>query len=201
MLCTRCNTDKAEDEFGNKKTRKSGKQVWCKLCTSTYYNKWRIDNKSISKPLEIKQFNKFYTSIHGRAVHMLNNLRARAKRNDIECNISIEWIEGRLNKGTCEATGLPFILKTNQGKGHRTNSFSPSIDRIDQTGPYTESNCEMTCWIYNRAKGAFPLADLIIMMESYLQFHKTPINVADETTGILACSPLSSQENNMPCRI
>ncbi len=181
MLCPKCNTDKTEDEFGNKKTRKSGKQIWCKLCTQKYYNEWRVNNREKSKPLEIKQFNTFYTSTHGRAVHMLNNLRARAKRNNIECNIPIKWIEDRLMTGTCEVTGLPFVLKTNQGKGHRTNSFSPSIDRIDQAGPYTEANCEMTCWIYNRAKGAFPLADLIIMMEAYLKLNKPTIDIANES--------------------
>lgn len=181
MLCPKCNTDKTEDEFGNKKTRKSKKQLWCKKCCYEYAQSWRVKNKDKSQPIEINQFKRFYASIHGRAVHMLNNLRARAKRNDIECNISIEWIEDKLNNGACEVTGIPFVLKCNQGKGHRTNSFSPSIDRINQTGPYTEDNCEMTCWIYNRAKGAFPLADLIIMMEAYLKLNKPTIDIANES--------------------
>lgn len=181
MLCSRCVTDRPEEEFGNKKTNKTGKQIWCKECTYLFAKEWRVNNRDKSKPIEENQFKRFYTTIHGRAVHMLNNLKSRAKRNNIKCDISIKWIEDRLNRGTCEATGIPFIITINHGKGHRTNSFSPSIDRIDQTGPYTESNCEMTCWIYNRAKGAFPLADLVIMMKSYLETNKSTIDISDKT--------------------
>lgn len=158
--CNKCNTNKSLDDFGNKKNTPDGKQLWCKLCTNEYYSTWRVKNKEISGPQERKQFKKFYSTVHGRAVHMLNNARARAKRARIAFTIDVIWIENKLVDGICEVTNIPFILKENLGKGHKTNSFSPSIDRIDQTGAYTPENCQMTCWIYNRAKGAFPLDDL-----------------------------------------
>ena len=105
---------------------------------------------------------------------MHNNMRARAKRNGIQHDISIEWIETRLQSGVCEVTGIPFVFKESTGKGHRENSFSPSLERIDPTGPYSEDNCQITCWIYNRAKGAFPLADLITLVNALAE--KTIVN-------------------------
>ena len=163
-LCGKCNTEKSLIEFGNKVTAKDGKQLWCTLCANAYYRKWRLLNKNKSKPLEEKSFKNFYSTVHGRAVHMYNNMRTRTKKNDTSFDLTVEWIENKLLTGICEVTGIPFVIKENGGKGHKTNSFSPSIDRISQTGPYTQDNCQITCWIYNRAKGAFPIEDLQRMM-------------------------------------
>lgn len=165
-LCNKCETRKPLSQFGKKKTSNDGLQLWCSECTKSYYNQWRKSNKELSTPNEARSFKKFYGSIHGRAVHMHNNMRARAKRNGVECSITLSWIESKLTVGKCEATHLPFVFKEGTGKGHRENSFSPSIERIDPTGSYSEENCQMTCWIYNRAKGAFPLADLITMVSA-----------------------------------
>lgn len=167
--CSRCKTNKPISEFGIKKTSKDGLQLWCKVCTREYYNQWRVANEDKSKPTEIKSFNNFYTSIHGRAVHMINNARRRAASRGLEFDLDEDWIEERLLKAVCEVTGLPLNIATNGGKGHIKNSFSPSIDRIIQKGPYTKENCRITCWIYNRARGAFPPHDFDLMVEAINQ--------------------------------
>jgi len=163
-ICNKCDTEKSLSEFGSNKKEKDGKQIWCKLCSNAYYSAWRIKNKELSGPQERKQFKRFYSTVHGRAVHMNNNAKARAKRMGLSYTLDVTWVENKLIDGLCEVTGIPFILRENLGKGHRTNSFSPSIDRINQSGDYSPDNCQMTCWIYNRAKGAFPLKDLETMM-------------------------------------
>lgn len=157
--CPRCKIEKPDSEFADRAGRKTKKQLWCKSCANMYYSEWRLQNKEKSKPIEEKSFRKFYSTPHGRAVHMLNNIRSRAKKANLKMSITIEWLENKL-QGVCEVTGIPFILQENGGRGHRVNSLSPSVDRIDQTGDYTPENCQMTCWIYNRAKGAFPVDDL-----------------------------------------
>lgn len=160
-ICPRCKEQK--EQFS--KASKTNTAVWCKQCTNSYYREWRKNNPKAQKG-ESKQFNTFYTTIKGRAVHMLNNCRARAGKKSLECNLTTEWIVSKLELGVCEATGLPLQLKTNGGKGHKTNSFSPSLERIDNSKGYTEDNCQITCWIYNRAKGAFPIADLLTMLKA-----------------------------------
>lgn len=165
-LCGRCSITKPLVDFGEKVTAKDGKQIWCKECTREYYNKWRKSNRNKAKRLEEQSFGRFYTTIHGRAVHMLNNAKRRAKQKGLECELDVNWIEERLMNGLCEVTGIPLIIAENGGKGHVANSFSPSIDRIEQNGPYSKSNCRITCWIYNRARGAFPPHDFDILIDS-----------------------------------
>lgn len=165
-LCKRCNTVKLIAEFGDNKSKDTKKQAWCKDCTNAYYKAWRTANRNKSKPVEEKQFETFYTTLHGRAVHMINNMRRRAKVKNLHVDIDVDWVESKLIVGVCEVTGIPFDIKVNGGKGHKTNSFSPSIDRIQQDGPYTKDNCRVTCWIYNRARGSFPPADFDIMLNA-----------------------------------
>jgi hypothetical protein len=164
--CSRCKETKSTGLFGKKKTNTDGLQDWCSECTNAYYRTWRKTNTDVSTANEKKSFRNYYATLHGRAVHMHNNMRARAKRNGVQCDISIEWIETRLQTGVCEVTGIPFVFKEGTGKGHKENSFSPSIERVNPIGPYSEDNCQVTCWIYNRAKGAFPLADLTTLVNA-----------------------------------
>ncbi len=112
------------------------------------------------------RFHNFYATIKGRTGHMLNNARARAKRKHLPCDLDYQFLANKLTAGYCEVTGLPFVIKSHNGKGHRTNSFSPSVDRIDNTKGYTKDNVRMVVWIYNRAKGAFPINDLLVMLQA-----------------------------------
>lgn len=131
-----------------------------------YQKAWEEKNPENTKQRNIKRFKKYYNTDNGRAEHMLNNARGRADRKKLECTLTKEWILDKLQSGKCEVTNIPFVLESNGGKGHKQNSFSPSIDRINQTGPYTPQNCRITVWIYNRARGAFPDGDFDKLISS-----------------------------------
>ncbi len=97
---------------------------------------------------------------------MLNNARKRAVKDGIQCSITQDWIKEKLEKGVCEVTGILLELNVGNGKGSRKNSFSPSLDRINQTGDYSPENTRLTCWIYNRARGAFSDTDFDRMVDA-----------------------------------
>jgi len=137
------------------------------------WQKQRVSrNPENEKKVSKRRFEKFYLTINGRATHLLNNARSRAKKQNIQCTLTQEWIKAKLDVGICEVTGIPFEYNVGQGIGHKTNSFSPSLDRISQKGDYTPENVRLTCWIYNRARGAFPDADFDRMLKAVAQIQK-----------------------------
>jgi hypothetical protein len=140
---------------------------------SEYHREKRAErlnrNPERQKRYEAKQFSKFYCTHKGRATHMLNNAHSRARKLGVNCTLTHEWIQQKLDVGVCEVTGIPFQFTINGGKGHKNNPFSPSLDRINQLGDYTQDNVRVTCWIYNRARGAFPDSAFDKMIEALIK--------------------------------
>ena len=87
------------------------------------------------------------------AAALLHQCRCRDKQRGLECTLTIEWIEQRLQSGVCEVTGIAFVT------GSARHPFLPSIDRIDSSKPYTPDNCRIVLWIINAAKQALPEDD------------------------------------------
>lgn len=119
--------------------------------------------RSPSEQPSSARFDRFYASVKGRTGHMLNNARQRSRRLGVECTLTPEWLTERLTAGYCEVTEIAFDMTAGHGKGSRKNPFAPSVERKDPTGPYSPDNCVMTVWIYNRAKGAFRVEDLLTL--------------------------------------
>lgn len=167
--CTKCKLWKTYDRFAKCKSTKDGKQSWCKGCTSVACKQYAINNRERAQAFAKDRRDRNYGSFKGRAKHMLVEARHRAKAFSVDYALTLDWLLPKLENGVCEQTGLPFQFLIKTGKGHRTNSFAPSLDRIDPTGPYTPENVQVVVWIYNRAKGAFPVEDFYTMCRKVVE--------------------------------
>src|SRR6202012_5673358 len=80
-----------------------------------------------------------------RAKLFLHRAKKVCKKMGVECDLTEEWIQTRLDAGTCELSGIPFDFD-----GKKTPN-SPSVDRKVAAGPYTKDNCRLVLWSINRA--------------------------------------------------
>ena len=77
---------------------------------------------------------------------MLARRNARTKTHGYECTLTEEWVQEKLDAGVCERTGLTLVQAFDKGP------LTPSIDKIEPGGGYTNGNCQMVCFAYNRLK-------------------------------------------------
>lgn len=82
----------------------------------------------------------------------------------MECSITEEWLSDKLSTGVCDVTGIKFDMLPPVKS--RMRAFAPSVDRIDSSLGYNESNCQVVCWLYNRAKGDGTHADVMKLAEA-----------------------------------
>lgn len=81
---------------------------------------------------------------NNRALWLLYDVRKRSKKMGMECDLTKEWIEQKF-AGVCELSGTAFDMVSKRGV------HTPTIDRINPSGPYTQANCRMIIWFLNRA--------------------------------------------------
>jgi len=86
----------------------------------------------------------------GRAISLISNARKRSKQRNVPMEITVEWVEAQLIKGTCQITGISFNLDpTPEDVTRRWDA--PSLDRINKDLPYSETNTRVVLWAVNCA--------------------------------------------------
>ncbi len=99
-----------------------------------------------------------------RANDMLYCAKDRAKKKGLPYNLTKEFVVSKLKIGICPVTGLSFDM-TMRPLGERSQ-LVPTIDRKDPKIGYTIDNCQVVCWLYNRAKGDGTHADVMKLAEA-----------------------------------
>jgi hypothetical protein len=89
--------------------------------------------------------------------------KIRAKKKGLEFSISRKFVEDAVLSGRCSVTNIKFTKKSSS---KNYGAFGASIDRINPKLGYTESNCQIVCWIYNRAKGNGTHKEVLILAEA-----------------------------------
>ena len=97
---------------------------------------------------------------------LLNRVKHRAKRDGIGFDLVAADV---VYPATCPVLGITLVRA--RGKGPRDDS--PSIDRIDNTKPYTKGNVRVISWRANRIKGNSTLAELRAIV-AYAESGATP---------------------------
>jgi hypothetical protein len=100
----------------------------------------------------------------GRTTHLLNGAAKRAKKKNWPMTIDKKRIQGIIEKGVCELTGLPFILAQDQPTYH--NPYAPSLDRIDSGLGYLDSNVRVVLAAVNRSLGAEGEATMLPILKA-----------------------------------
>lgn len=86
------------------------------------------------------------------AFRLWSATRSRAKKNSLEFDIPLGFIEGVLERGVCQVTGIPFDTE----EVLRKRPWIPSVDRIDSKRGYVMGNVQIVVWAYNQAKWDWP---------------------------------------------
>jgi len=159
--CYQCKVEKPLSGFKKEKRSQDGVQNMCRDCV----NENRRNNP---KTKELRN------TPMGRAHALYFSLKKGAVQRDIPFDITAQWIADRIMEGRCQATGIPFVLRSADHddtvvvKGQMRNPWSPSVDRKDTHKGYTEDNCVVVCFMYNMCKGCFSEDAVEMFCRGYL---------------------------------
>lgn len=128
---------------------------WCQGC----FDEWREMRWPESDPKN-RNYGPRLKPPRERLHTLLSACKLRAKKRGMDFDLTPGWVASRLQKGSCEVTGLPFDFVTEDEK---RNAYAPSIDRKDCRGGYTQDNCQMVIWMYNAAKSEGADEDVALM--------------------------------------
>lgn len=146
--CSKCSETKDLSQFHKNITRKDGIQSFCSQCMNIYGAEHRKTPR-------------------GRAQLLIADARkADARKQKFEINISAEWIEKKLKKGTCELTGLPFDFTPS--KNTHFNKYAPSLDRIDSAKGYTTDNVRVVLCAVNIALGQYTDEEMLPILKAMI---------------------------------
>lgn len=166
IVCAKCCESKPADSFYKNKSKKNGRNSYCKQCVTEYTCAWQKAN-----PDRKRAANERYYKAHpgiaaerSRAWHkdhperkMLKSAKGRATKFGIEFDINREDL---LPLPThCPILGIE--LQWGGGNGRTDNS--PSLDRIDSAQGYVRGNIQVISWRANRLKGDSTPAERILL--------------------------------------
>lgn len=99
--------------------------------------------------------------------NLLRNAKTRANRKgrQFDLDLHVEELQARLDKGFCEATGLPFNLDNDEAFAWD----SPSLDRIDSNLGYEYDNIRIVLYGFNAAVGRWGEDAFRVIAEAYLE--------------------------------
>jgi hypothetical protein len=165
--CTKCGEEKPAtgEFFDGDKAVICGLRPECKQCKRKYYDSvkeqrrdsarsGRENNKErrAAKCAEWIASSKANTPMLYRAKIVLSGIKRRAKKNDVPCSITEDFLVDFYSKSeTCQSCGIVFDYSL-FGKRTRLLRKNPSIDRIIPSKGYIPGNLAIICYRCNTIK-------------------------------------------------
>ncbi len=186
-ICAKCKIEQELENFVRHKGKTDGRGPYCKICARIISREWKSNNLEKAKEsskrskskveykqkqhayrvnkrkenlIEFREKGKLYSKQHRKnnlEYWILYSAKARAKRDGIPCDLSVEDI---IIPEFCPILGIPLITGT--GRMHQN---SPSLDRIIPSLGYVKGNVQIISWKANTMKQDASLSDLIILGE------------------------------------
>lgn len=100
--------------------------------------------------IAVRQRRRYTERIESRLGHMLLSAKKRAKLKGLDFSLTLPWALS-IWTGRCVLSGIEFVMNY-EGAGPRP--LAPSIDRIDPSLGYVESNCRFILHSLNSFKGS-----------------------------------------------
>src|ERR1700738_2328003 len=80
-----------------------------------------------------------------RVYNLIRSTRIRAKIRGLPHDLDAAWLEPIMQRGICQATGIPFVIDGSRGP------FTPTVDRQIPAKGYTRDNVKIVVLIHNLA--------------------------------------------------
>lgn len=138
------------------------------MANTSALHRWRV-----SKPEAVKEHarkNHAKRMLVNRGSVLVLQAKTRAARRGLDFDLTTEWAnEAIYLREVCEVSGVPFVLARDATHRHPQ---APSIDRIENDGPYTRANCRVVCWFFNMAFNTYGEEVFAKLAQEYLRYAK-----------------------------
>lgn len=114
-----------------------------------YQKAWRNQNLEKERERGREKYRKKVGTFDGCVDNLWRGAKQRAAKKGLAFDLTKEWIEDRLSTGTCQVTGIPFSYDVFGA----FRFYGATIDKINPSLGYIQSNCQIVIWGYNAAKG------------------------------------------------
>ena len=153
-----------------KQSRKRDVDKLCKSCNMTKVAKEFSHLKVKDDKMSVAEYSKRNRDKYKhddtyRLMRLLQQAKARAKKKDILCNLTLEELISLFPKDKkCPVLGIDLFWGVGSDRWN-----SPSIDRLDAKGNYTKDNIMIISWRANKIKSDCTVKEI----EDVLNYMKT----------------------------
>jgi hypothetical protein len=161
ITCQHCQTP-----FTFNAPAKGRKRKYCSNKCGCAFHAKHVRNKKAHK----QQILDYYLANPAKRIYA--SAKQSAKNKGVQFSLSLQLLEAKLAKGACEVTGLPIM--SNLGTGAKRGFYSPSLDRIDNSIGYIDSNVRIVCWGLNLGKNRYTDRDVNNLSLAIIASHLSP---------------------------